>query len=223
MVLKLYGPDFTPGGSGVVCMVLAELQLPYELVFIDMFAGEHKGAAYLEKQPFGKVPVMEDDGFILYESRAICRYLVQKYPATGLCLMPPETETESRAAFEQAASIEFATFEPYARTVYLQKIIQPLLRLPIDQVVLDRALENLTATLNVYEVILGKQRFLAGDEFTLADLFHVAFGSTLETAGCDLLSTSGPNVARWWREIIERPSWAGLKDGLRKAAAASCS
>ncbi|KAJ7511998.1 glutathione S-transferase [Mycena galericulata] len=220
MVLKLYGPNFTAGGAGVVAMTLAEIQVPFELVYIDMFVQGHKKPDYLARQPFGKVPVIDDDGFILFESRAICRYLVEKYPAHAKHLQIP-TEIEARALFEQAASIEFANFEPYARALYLQAIVQPLLGLPIDQTLLATALSNLSATVDIYEAILGKQKFLTGDEFSLVDLFHVAFGPSLVAAGCDFMTTKGPNIARWWKEITERPSFIGLKDGIRIAAAAS--
>ncbi|KAJ6567975.1 glutathione S-transferase [Mycena vulgaris] len=218
MVLKLYGPTFTAGGSGLVAMVLAEKQIPFEHIFVDMHVGEHKGAAHLGRQPFGQLPAIDDEGFLLYESRAICRYLEETHPAQGTHLIP--TELEAKALFEQAASIEFANFEPHARAIYVQGIIQPLLGLPIDQVVMARAIAELSASLDVYEVILGKQQFLAGDELTMADLFHVAFGAPLERAGCDLMTSKGPHVARWWRDIISRPSWVGLKDGIKGTVSA---
>lgn len=96
----------------------------------------------------------------------------------GTRLVP--TELKAKALFEQAASIEFANFHPYARGAYLQAIVQPyalstsrfvnianpgvsMLDLPIDQVVLSKALADLSERLDVYEEILGRQRFLAGD------------------------------------------------------------
>ncbi|KAJ7144223.1 glutathione S-transferase [Mycena epipterygia] len=217
MVLKLYGPTFIAGGTAVVAMALAEKQIPFELVFVDMFVGEHKGAAHCAKQPFGQVPVIDDEGFILFESRAICRYLEEKYPTQGTRLVP--TELKAKAWFEQAASIEFSNFEPYARGAYLQAIVQPMLDQPIDQAVLAKALADLSERLDVYEAILGK--FLAGDEFTLADLFHMAFAGPLVAGGYDLMTTKGPNVARWWKDITRRPSWVSLQNGVKSTATAT--
>jgi glutathione S-transferase len=58
--------------------------LPYEIVLVDLGKGEHKQPAHLAIQPFGKVPVLEDiDGTKIFESRAIMRYLVKKYPIEG--------------------------------------------------------------------------------------------------------------------------------------------
>ncbi|KAJ7495340.1 glutathione S-transferase [Mycena latifolia] len=219
MVLKLYGPTFTAGGTGLVAMVLAEKQLPFELVFVNMHAQEHKADDYITKQPFGQLPVLDDDGFVLFESRAICRYLEDTYPSQGTRLVP--TEMKAKALFEQAASVEFGHFEPHTRSIYIQSKIRPLVGLPTDQVAMAEAIVELTKTLAVYEVILGKQKYLAGDELTLADLFHVAFGNPLEAAGCDLMTTTGPNVSRWWKDIITRPSWVALKDGIKSTVSAT--
>ena len=72
MVLKLYGSAMS---TSRVLVTILEKELPYELVRIDIAKGEQKSEEYLKMQPFGKVPVLEDDGFFMYESRAICRYL----------------------------------------------------------------------------------------------------------------------------------------------------
>ncbi|KAJ7166126.1 thioredoxin-like protein [Mycena filopes] len=71
MVLKLYSAKTAGGGSAVVAVVLAEKQIPFEHVVVDFANEEHKSAAFLEKQPFGQIPLIDDDGFMLYESRAI--------------------------------------------------------------------------------------------------------------------------------------------------------
>lgn len=72
MVLKLYGSAMS---TSRVWVTILEKGLPYEHVLIDISRGDHKSEAYKQLQPFGKVPVLDDDGFIMFESRAICRYL----------------------------------------------------------------------------------------------------------------------------------------------------
>ncbi len=74
MVLKLYGSAMS---TSRVLVTLIELNLPYELIPIDISKGEQKADSFLKLQPFGKVPVLDDDGFIMYESRAICKYLAK--------------------------------------------------------------------------------------------------------------------------------------------------
>ncbi|KAK7013308.1 glutathione S-transferase [Favolaschia claudopus] len=198
MVLTLYGLDAPLGGTAIVAMTLAEKGLPFTFVSLDLKQREHKTTEFRQKQPFGLVPVLDDGGFILYESRAICRYLAGKYPT---------------ALFDQAVSVEFSNFYPYAHGVYIEGLGKPeYFNLPIDHAAVEGYTSQLSERLDVYEVILGKHRFLAGEEFTLADLFHLSFGPCLELAGCDLMTTKGPNVARWWKEVTSRPSWIDICD-----------
>ncbi|KAK7039977.1 glutathione S-transferase [Favolaschia claudopus] len=205
------------GGTATVTVTLAEKGVPFTFVPIDLKQKEHKTAEFLEKQPFGLVPVLDDDGFILYESRAICRYLAEKYAAQGPKLIP--TELKARALFEQAASTELATIQPSMLGVYMEGINKPnSLNTAVDHSALGAYKSQLSKKLDVYEAILGKQRFLAGDEFTLADLFHLSLGPCLELAGCDLMTTKGPNIARWWKEVTSRPSWINIRDNGIKAA-----
>ena len=76
MVLKLYGSAMS---TSRVLVTILEKQLPYELIFIDIAKGEQKSDEYMKLQPFGKVPVLEDDGFFMFESRAICKYLARYF------------------------------------------------------------------------------------------------------------------------------------------------
>ncbi|KAJ6549335.1 glutathione S-transferase [Mycena sp. CBHHK59/15] len=203
MVFKLYVSARAAVG---IAMVLAEKQVPFELVVVDVAAKAHKTPEYLAMHPFGQVPVADDDGFILYESRAICRYVAEKYTDRGPALIP--TELKARALFEQAASIEYCNFFPAVSKVLIETI-----GLDVDQAALDKHIADLSAKLDAYEVILGKQKYLAGNEFTLADLMHLTHGPLLVEAGCDLLTSKGPNIARcWWNDINSRPGWIKLKE-----------
>ena len=60
-----------------VLVTILEKELPYEHILIDIAKGNQKSEAYKKLQPFGKVPVLDDDGFFIFESRAICRYLAR--------------------------------------------------------------------------------------------------------------------------------------------------
>ncbi|KAJ7190668.1 glutathione S-transferase [Mycena pura] len=211
MVLKLYGPQNVAGGNGIVALLLAEKRIPFEFVQVDMASKQHKSQEFVAMQPFGQVPVIDDNGFILYESRAICRYLEEKYPNQGTKLVP--TGLKARALFEQAASVEFANFHPAVMKVAMEAVWKRRQGSPIDQAVVDKALDDLSAKLDVYESILGKQKYMAGDELTLVDLFHLFYAPMLAGADIDVMTKeSRPNVARWWKEIISRPAWVKLKE-----------
>ncbi len=75
MVLKLYGSAMS---FSRVLVTILEKDLPYEHIFIDIAKGDQKSEAYKKLQPFGKVPALEDDGFLIFESRAICKYLARQ-------------------------------------------------------------------------------------------------------------------------------------------------
>ncbi|KAJ7495022.1 glutathione S-transferase [Mycena latifolia] len=214
MVLKFYSVSYASGGCGLVALVLAEKQIPFELVPVDMTKREHKTPEYLAKHPFGQVPMIDDDGLILYESRAICRYLAEKYADQGTPLLP--TTLKDKALFEQAASIEFANFLPQVIRIGMETIMKQREGLPVDQEVLAKAVAQLSEKLDVYEVILGKQQYLGGDEFTLGDLFHLCYAPSLAGAGVDIMTSKGPNVTRWWNDITSRPAWVKLKaEGIK--------
>jgi len=215
MVLKLFGMPMSTC-TRRVAVVLVEKKVPFEFVPVDGAKAEHKSAAYLEKQPFGQVPYIDDDGFILYESRAICRYIVDKYPNQGMSLVP--TDAKGKALFEQAASIEYSNFDPFCSKAVAEMVFKPMRGQASDKAVFDSVIETLSAKLDAYEVILGKQKYLAGNEVTLADLFHLPYGTMLARAGSDLMTTKGPNLTRWFNDLCARPSWNTVKDGVKSTS-----
>ncbi len=112
MVLKLYGLAMATCTKRVL-VVLEELNVPYELIPVDIFKSEQKRPEYKQIQPFGQIPYIDDDGFVLFESRAICRCVALKYGGIGR-LIPDPTDIQKTALFEQAASIEESNFHPGA-------------------------------------------------------------------------------------------------------------
>ncbi|KAJ6549336.1 glutathione S-transferase [Mycena sp. CBHHK59/15] len=198
-------------------MVLVEKQVPFELVLVDLANREHNAPEYLEKHPFGQVPLIDDDGFILYETHVICRYIAENYADQGTPLIP--TEFKAKALFEQAALIEYSNFNPYTFAMFFEGLSKPHRGLQKDKAAFDKAVSDLSAKLDAYEVILGKQKYMAGDELTLADLAHLAFGGLLEPAGCDLMTNKGPNIAQRWKDITSRPSLVNLQKDCIKSTA----
>jgi glutathione S-transferase len=100
-----------------------------------------------------------EDGFELFESRAISRYLTTL--GTGPQLIP--TELRARARFEQAASVEYAQFDPIAGNIFRETALKQMLGQPIDQERVNAHLPLLESKLDGYEAILSKQKYLAGD------------------------------------------------------------
>ncbi|TRM70260.1 thioredoxin-like protein [Schizophyllum amplum] len=214
MVFTLYGNPMSTC-TRRVGIVLMEKKVPFKFVPIDFSKGEHKSPEYLKKQPFGQVPYLDDDGFIVFESRAICRYICDKFPEQGTPLVP--TGLQAKALFEQAVSIEGSNFDQFAAAAAAEKVFKPMKGLKGSDELASTLLDTLGKKLEGYEVILGKQKYLAGDEITLADLFHIPYGSMLSRMGFNGLEEN-PNVARWWKDISSRESWLAVKDGVKGTA-----
>ncbi|KAJ7233684.1 glutathione S-transferase [Mycena rebaudengoi] len=223
MVLKLY----TGKRYGVVDLVLTEKQVPYERVLVDMANRQHKTAEFLAMHPFGQVPVLDDDGFVLCELRAICRYIAEKYADQGTPLLP--TDLKEKALFEQAASFEYTNFHPLVQKAlslyFFSKEWASILgfnrrgltarwcyRGETTPEQLEAAVAAVAEKLAVYDVILGKQKFLAGNELTVADLFHLYYAPYFVDKEVDVMTSSGSNIARWWNELIQHPTWVKLKE-----------
>jgi len=210
MAFKLHGSALSTC-SRRVALIAKERGLTYQLVSVDMKAAEHKQPAHLEHQPFGQIPyIIQDDGFELFESRAISRYLATL--GSGPELIP--TEPKAHAKFEQAASIESANFDPIASQLALEKVFKQYYGAVTDEKRVEELLEKLEGKLDGYEAILGKQKYLAGDNLTLADLFHLPYGDIVfNKLGYGNLGKR-PNVKRWWDDITSRPTWLAVKDGV---------
>lgn len=90
MVLKIHGVLQSTCTQRVVT-TLVELGITdYEIVVVNLQVGAHKQEPHISLQPFGRVPVLDDDGFIVYESRAISKYLASKYAGQGTPLIPKD-------------------------------------------------------------------------------------------------------------------------------------
>ncbi|KAF9001509.1 glutathione S-transferase [Cyathus striatus] len=215
MVLKLYGNPHSTCTKRVA-VVLHEKKVPFEFFAIDLTKGEHKTPEYVKRQPFGQVPYLDDDGFILYESRAIARYIATKYASQGTELIP--TDLKKQALFEQAASVETSNFDAYASPAVFENVFKREKRGGVpDPARFKFLIETLSVKLDVYNQILDKQKYVAGDNLTLADLFHLSFGAMLTVAGSNIMQEK-PNVARWFNEIASRPSWQAVKGGVTSVA-----
>ncbi|CAE6455746.1 unnamed protein product, partial [Rhizoctonia solani] len=136
---------------------------------------------------------------------AICRYLIAKY-APGSALLPNPSDLKAYGLFEQAASIEYSNFSDWGRSITLGRIVAPMKGLSVDEAEVEKAVEILTSNMKAYERILSKQKYLAGDAFTLADLSHLPFGQIINHFYPEIFS-SQPHVKAWWDDISQRESW----------------
>src|SRR3954470_18873132 len=107
-MLKLFGNPVSTCTRKVLA-TLNETKTPFDFTVIDFAKGEHKQPPHLARQPFGQVPALDDDGFKMYEARAMARYLDAK---AGGTLTPKDLQ--GRARMEQWISIETENFSSHA-------------------------------------------------------------------------------------------------------------
>lgn len=203
--MKVYGfPASTC--TRKVLMTLHEKDCPYELITVDLRSGEHKQAAHLARQPFGVVPVIEDDGFWLYESRAIIRYLNAKLP--GIALSP--TESHAFGEMEQWINVEQNYFSSPAVSLIKQLYFAKLQRVAPDPVVIEAAQPVVEQVLDVAEKRLIQQPYFAGETFSLADITWMPYIDYLFPSGLGELISNRPGFKAWWERVSQRPTWAKI-------------
>jgi len=195
--MKLYGHPMSTCTRKVL-MTLAETNTPHEFELVDFAKGEHKQPAHMARQPFGQVPALDDDGFGLYESRAICRYINDK--ASGQ-LVP--RDLKERAMMEQWISVETSNFTaPVMKFVY-----QYTFHREQTPEVLATAATQLDHALGVMEKQLTSHPFIAGSTFSLADICFMPYVEYAMGTPAKEHITKHPHVLAWWNKVSEMPSW----------------
>jgi glutathione S-transferase len=206
MALKIYG--VARSRAARVLWMAKELGLDYEHVKVDFASGETHQPAHLALNPNGHIPVVDDDGFILWESMAINLYLAKKYGAGGL--YPSRLEDEARAW--QWSLWGMTEVERPVLTAMMNRAIFP--ENQRDLAAADAAEKTLAPSLRVLDGVLGHTPYLLGERFTVADL-NVA--SILAWARPAQIDTSAfPKVAEWLRICAERPAARAIRQLQRE-------
>lgn len=186
-------------------MALAEKGVAYTLVPVDVFAPGGSPAEHLTRQPFGKIPAFEHDGFTLYETGAITRYVDEAFD--GPPLQP--TDPKARARMNQAISIQDGYVYPdLVWGLYVERNEAARRGRPVDEAKIARFTARAETCLAALEA-LAAGPWLAGPALTLADL-HAApmFALFVQTPEGQAMLTRHPRLAAWWAAISARPSFA---------------
>jgi len=199
-VIKLYDFKSSPNCQRVK-VVLAEKNLTYEIVPIDLTKKEQKNPDYLKMNPYGKVPVLTDDATVLYESLIINEYLEEKYPNPPLMPKDPARKAKGRILVDYG----MAHFD----SAY-QKLRMELMKEAKEQSqpVIDGAKSDLKKLLQRFEDELGEQPYLLGD-FSLVDADLIPRFTRLEGFGV-LPDPSLPRLGNYLERMKARPSVKAL-------------
>lgn len=198
----LFGPSYSVYVR-IAKITLLEKGVDFDQVAFDVFDHNDWPADWPQRQPFGLVPAFEHDGFRLYETRAITRYLDEAFP--GPHLQPDDPR--GRARMEQVISVlDGQGYRPMVWDIYVERVSRGKTG-ESDEAAIAAALPKAERRLAALAEILGNQTYLAGADFSLADAQAAPIFDYFVQAreGRDLLRAQ-PALAAWWDRLSARPS-----------------
>jgi glutathione S-transferase len=185
-------------------LVLEEKGVRYTLEEVEIFGSAGVPAEHLARQPFGRIPAFAHDGFMLYETDAITRYIDEAF--TGTRLQPQEPRARARMN-QVIAIIDSYAYRPMIWGVFAARIVAPEEGIAPNEMLVAESLTRSRTCCRALEEILGTSRYFAGDEVTLADLHALPillyFSMTHE--GRETLSAH-PRLRAWLDAAAARPS-----------------
>jgi glutathione S-transferase len=201
MTILLYDGQRSPNARKVR-LLAAELEIPLERVTLDFTKGELRSASYLSKNPNAKIPTIEEDSFVLWESAAILRWLAAKNPERGLV----PTDPRQLALLDQWMFWYAANIDPPFLLLVFELLVKKFLGqgepdasvVGVAQRGLKRFLPILDAQLEGKEYVLGK--------LTIADFQMAPWLDLAPMLGVDLAAYA--NINAWLERLRARPYWA---------------
>jgi glutathione S-transferase len=195
VTIKLHYHPFSTFSRRVV-MALREKQIAYEPVIVDMAARKHREQPYLSLNPYGRVPTLEEDGFVLYESTAILDYLEATRPQPALV----PADLRQRALVDMHMKLCDLQFTRHAVTIIFPKRFLPKERW--NMAAIAEAKAEIEKHLAILERQLAGKSFLVAQQFTLAEICYAPFLEFLPL----MEITPPPAVAAWSEKVLSRPS-----------------
>ena len=198
-MIKLY--TFPPStNSRKVRIVLLEKGLEFERVNVDLTKREQKNPEYLKIHPFGQVPALDDEGFVLYDSTMINEYLEDEYPYPSL--MPSDSEGRARARLLE--DFRDSHFNPYCVHIIYE------MRKPEgerDAQRIENAKTQISACFDRLERELNGKEYLVGT-FSLADIAFMANFDFMDRFAISVDPNKHRNTTAWIARLKARPSYA---------------
>ena len=200
MQFKLYDGQRSPNARKVR-LLAAELGLHLERVPMDFQKGDYKKPEFLALNPNAKIPVIEDDGFVVWESGAILKYLAKKRPEAGLIPLDPK----GLARLDQWMFWWSAHVEPALLTIVVEKLVKPFLKQGgNDETLIAEGTAQIKRFLPILEGEARDRKFLLGEQcvfdFQVAPWIELAPG-----LGIDL--EPYPNLRAWLEHMQQKPYW----------------
>lgn len=193
-MIKLYGLPLS-GGVAKVRYCLSYLNLEYELISISPMKKENQTQEFRAINPTGKIPAIDIDGFALFESCSINRYLADINDSS---LYPKDLK--QRALVDAWTDYGAIHVGPAQSRVGFNRVMAPMFGVPVDEASLKTGIEFLAKYLPVVERQLSKDSYLVGNDVTLADINML---TALD--GCELSEISledYPHILKWQKHLM---------------------
>jgi glutathione S-transferase len=200
--MRLYYHPLSSNSRRVV-MTAIHLDVTLERVVVDLVRGEHRAEDYLRLNPNGKVPLLDDDGFVLWESHAIMQYLADRSP--GQTLYPQDVR--ARADINRWLFWSAYHFTPAVGMISRERVSKPMVGgsgAP-DRIEIERGEALLTAAATMLDAHLARRPWIAQDMLTLADLAIAA--PLMHTAAARLPVTQFDNLQAWFARVQALDAW----------------
>jgi glutathione S-transferase len=179
-----------------VLIAFVEKQIPHELVVVDMAARRHREQPYLSLNPYGRVPTLEEDGFILFESTAILNYLEATRPTPPLV----PGDARGRALVDMHMKLCDLQLTRHAGTIVFPKRFLPKERW--NTVAIAESKAEIEKHLAILDKHLAGRTYLVAEQFSLAEVCYIPFLEFLP-----LMEIAPPSaVAAWSQRLLARPS-----------------
>jgi glutathione S-transferase len=188
----------------VARLALEEKGVRYTLEEVEIFESTGVPVDHLARNPFGRIPAFAHDGFMLYETGAITRYIDEAF--VGSRLQPQDAP--ARARMNQVIGIvDSYAYRPMVWGVFAARIVTARAGARPDDGIVAKALAKSHTCCHALEEILGSKRYFTGDELTLADLhaLPILLYFALTREGAAALSEH-PNLRAWFDNMAARPS-----------------
>ena len=200
-MLNLYVFPPSPRAFKVIALA-THLGIDYNKRIVDLTKGEQRHPEFTALNPNQRMPVLEEDGFVLWESNAILQYLADKKPASGV--LP--TEPRSRADITRWQCWDLANWDPACATMIFERLVKKLLHIgDPDPAEIAKGEERFHRVAAVLDTHLKGRRYIAGDTLTVADF---SIGAPLNLAVPAQLPVSGyAEIRRWHAGLCELPAW----------------
>lgn len=200
--MKVYGHPWSINTRKVL-MTLAEKGHEAELVLVMLPKGEQRTPPHLARHPFGKVPVLDDGGFMLYETGPINRYLDRSL--SGPSLVP--SDAKSAARVDQWIGIADAYFVVHAQPLVVEQLFRRYLGGERNQAAVDAARAGVGVVLDAADRLLSTSAYFAGSSLSLADIHWLPYFEYLTRIGDAALLDTRPHLRAWWERVSARNTW----------------